>query len=104
MDANRAESRDGPVFTDRDGKPVRSGWVTKWFKDMARKPGLDERVRFHSLRHTTASWLAMKGVPMRVIQSILGHSIVNVTERYFHLVPETLGAAMEETFGEVRNG
>ncbi len=42
----------------------------------------------------------MKGVPMRVIQAILGHSSVNVTERYSHLASETLDAAMEETFGE----
>jgi len=38
-------------------------------------------------------------VPMRVIQSILGHSSISVTERYSHLAPETLNAAMEETFG-----
>lgn len=100
MDAEREGTLDGPVFTDRDGKPVKPDRATKRFKDMARLAGLDERVHFHSLRHTTGSWLAMKGVPMRVIQSILGHSSVNVTERYSRLAPETLTAAMEETFGQ----
>ena len=42
----------------------------------------------------------MRGVPMRHIQSILGHSDRNVTEKYSHLAPETLDRAMEETFGE----
>ena len=42
----------------------------------------------------------MKGVPMKVIQEILGHSSLSVTEKYSHLAPETLDAAMEETFGE----
>ena len=90
----------GPVFTDRDGEPIRPGRVTTRFKDMARKAELDERIHFHSLRHTTGSWLSMRGVPMRHIQSILGHSDRNVTEKYSHLAPETLDRAMEETFGE----
>ena len=91
---------EGLVFTDRDGEPIRPGRVTTRFKDMTRKADLDERIHFHSLRHTTGSWLAMKGVPMKVIQEILGHSSLSVTEKYSHLAPETLDAAMEETFGE----
>jgi site-specific recombinase XerD len=42
----------------------------------------------------------MRGVPMRHIQAILGHSDSSVTEIYSHLSPETLDRAMEETFGE----
>lgn len=94
----------GPVFTDRDGEPIRPGRVTTRFKDMARKADLDERIHFHSLRHTTGSWLSMRGVPMRHIQAILGHSDRNVTEKYSHLAPETLDRAMEETFGRDDGG
>ncbi len=94
------EGDSGAVFTDRDGKAIRPDRVTKRFKKMARKTGLDERIHFHSLRHTTGSWLAMQGVPMQQIQVILGHSDSKVTERYSHLAPETLDRAMEETFGE----
>jgi site-specific recombinase XerD len=90
----------GPVFTDRDGKPIRAGRVTTRFKDMAREADLDERIHFHSLRHTTGSWLSMQGVPLRHIQTILGHSSQSVTEQYSHLAPETLDRAMEETFGD----
>lgn len=61
--------------------------------------GLGEQIQFHSLWHTTGSWLTMKGVPIRVIQAIVGHSSLSVTERYGHLAPETLDAATEETFG-----
>jgi integrase len=89
----------GHVFTDRNGKPIRLDRVTKRFKDMAREAELDERIHFHSLRHTTGSWLSMRGVPMRHIQAILGHSSTSVTEMYSHLAPETLDRAMEETFG-----
>jgi site-specific recombinase XerD len=39
------------------------------------------------------------GGRLRIIQAILGHSSVNVTERYSHLQPEVMEKAMEETFG-----
>ena len=94
------EDVSGPVFTDRDGDPVRPNRVTRRFKDMVEEAKLDDRLHFHSLRHTTGSWLAMRGVPIQQIQAILGHSTSNVTERYSHLAPEALDKAMEETFGE----
>jgi len=94
------EEISGAVFTDRNEKAIRPDRVTKRFKKMARKADLDERIHFHSLRHTTGSWLAMRGVPMQHIQTILGHSDSTVTEKYSHLAPETLDRAMEETFGE----
>ena len=93
------EKPQGTVFVDRRGLPIRPGRVTKRFKAMARLAGLDERIHFHSLRHTTGSWLSMRGVPMRHIQAILGHSDLSTTERYSHLAPETLDRAMDETFG-----
>ena len=43
----------GSVFTDREGEPIRPDRVSHRFKHMVRKAGLDERIHFHSLRHTT---------------------------------------------------
>lgn len=100
MDEDRTDDLDGPVFVDRRGLPVRPDRMTKRFKTMAGVAGLDERVRFHSLRHTCGAWLSMKGVPMRIIQAILGHSSISVTERYSHLAPETLDQAMQQTFSQ----
>jgi len=37
-------------------------------------------------------------VPLRVIQAILGHSSIDVTEIYSHLQPDVMGEAMEEAF------
>jgi integrase len=98
-EAEREDNLDGPVLTDRRGLPVKPDRISKRFKFFVRKAKLDERFHFHSLRHTTASWLAMRGVPMRVIQGILGHSSVSVTEMYSHLSPEVMDKAMGETFG-----
>jgi len=44
----------------------------------------------HCLRHTFASTLVQKGVPLRVIQKLLGHADYTTTERYAHLAPDFL--------------
>ncbi len=46
-----------------------------------------DRVVFHTLRHTFASWLASQGTPLHVIQKLLGHRTIKMTERYSHLLP-----------------
>lgn len=47
-----------------------------------------ERIVFHSLRHTFASWLVQKGVQLIVISNLLGHKGLQMTMRYAHLAPE----------------
>jgi integrase len=49
---------------------------------------------FHGLRHTFASWLTMKGRPLKEVSELLGHSSVKMTERYAHLAPERLRDAV----------
>ena len=89
------------VFLDADDEPPKPDRVTKRFKLYVRRAELDEaeELSFHSCRHTTGSWLTMKGVPLRVISEILGHSSTSVTEKYSHLRPDVMKDAMEDTFG-----
>lgn len=96
----RTDSLDGPVFTDRSGRPIKPDRVTKRFKHFVRKAKLREReeLHFHSLRHTCGAWLSSAGVPLRVIQEILGHSSVNVTEIYSHLQNDVMEEALEDDF------
>ena len=51
-------------------------------------------VRFHDLRHTTASWLINSGVDLYTVGKILGHSGQQTTARYSHLSTATLEQAM----------
>lgn len=47
-----------------------------------------DKVVFHTLRHTFASWLVSEGVPLRTVQELLGHSTIRMTERYAKLAPD----------------
>jgi integrase len=82
------------VFTLND-RPIYPNWVRALFKRYVRKANLSNpQFRFHSLRHTFASWLVQKGVPIYEVQKILGHSSVNVTEVYSHLAGSELHSAV----------
>ena len=40
---------------------------------------------FHGLRHTSASYLLMRGASLKSVQKQLGHTTLEMTERYAHL-------------------
>lgn len=95
---------DARVFLSPKGNPLRGDYVTKRFRHFRRMAKLPEEVHFHSLRHTCASWLVMRGVPLPVVQQILGHSDIAVTQRYAHLAPGAVRGEMERAFGEIDRG
>lgn len=53
-----------------------------------------QRIVFHSLRHTFASWLAIAGEPILLIAELMGHSSLEMTKRYSHLCPDQKKAAV----------
>jgi integrase len=58
-----------------------------------------QRVVFHSLRHTFASWLVAKGVPLYTVAQLMGHSTIVMTQRYSHLAPDSMRQAAMELQG-----
>ncbi len=60
--------------------------LRKNFKKLVK--GLGMRGTLHDLRHTFASHLAMAGVPIPVIQNLLGHTDIRTTMKYAHLSPD----------------
>jgi integrase len=63
------------------------------FHHALKKAGIAE-FRFHDLRHTFASHLAMLGVPLEIIGALLGHKDPKMTKRYAHLSPASLKVAV----------
>ncbi len=61
---------------------IRSAW-----KKAAREASVLD-FRFHDLRHTTASYLAMNGYSLLDIATLLGHKDLQMTKRYAHLSQE----------------
>ena len=65
------------------------------FKVAVRAAGF-EHYRFHDLRHTFASYLAMGGASLQIIQQLMRHQSVASTLIYSHLSPDHLSAASEK--------
>ena len=84
----------GPrVLCQDDGAPLTRQQVQYRVKRAAKKANVKEGV--HILRHTFCSHLAMRGAPARAIQELAGHSELGVTQRYMHLSPAALDAAIQ---------
>lgn len=47
-----------------------------------------QKIVFHSLRHTYASWLALAGEGQAMIAEMLGHSSLEMSRRYTHIMSE----------------
>ena len=54
-----------------------------------------QKVVFHTLRHTFASWLVEQSVDLYSVKELMGHSTLAMTERYSHLSPDKLRRAVK---------
>lgn len=54
-----------------------------------------QKVVFHTLRHSFASWLVEQGVDLYTVKELMGHGTLAMTERYSHLSPDKLRRAVK---------
>ena len=89
------------VFVKPDGNIVRPDYVTQHFSILLDKNNM-RHIRFHDLRHSCASLLLAKGIPMKSIQEWLGHSNFSTTANlYAHLdtnSKKVSASVIEDTF------
>lgn len=88
------------IFPATNGQQRQS--ISKVFSLVVDALGLNDgvndnknKVVFHTLRHTFASWLAKKGVPLYSIQKLMGHASFQMVQRYAHLSTESMKSAVE---------
>jgi integrase len=88
--ALRQEQRDGHarlIFANDHGDYLKPDLVSQKIVRRIRKAGIDD-ASLHTLRHTHASVLLSRGVPLSAIAARLGHADANVTARiYCHALP-----------------
>jgi len=85
------------------GIMIPDNMTKRHFKEVVKKLGLSEEIRFHDLRHTAATILLSRGVHPKVVSERLGHADISITLRvYAHVTPHMQEAAiyvMENLFG-----
>ena len=84
--------RSKRVLSDSKGQPLTQKEVQVIVRRVARRANVKPGV--HILRHTFCSHLAMRGAPARAIQELAGHQDLMTTQRYMHLSPAALDAAI----------
>lgn len=84
------------VFTKENGEHFDVNHVSqREYKKALIKANIAPSFRFHDLRHTYASHFVMKGGDVFTLQKILGHSKIEMTQRYSHLSQEYLNSAVK---------
>lgn len=106
----RREAKD-LVFPSRRGGEIRA--ISDTFDRVVARLGFNEgvsstqqKVVFHTLRHTFASWLAIQGTLILTIKELMGHKSIDMTMRYAHLIPDQKRVAvqnMENIFKQNQN-
>ena len=83
------------VFKDTKGKQIKkiSNTFFRTIDELKFNDGVTDRrekALFHTCRHTFASWHVQNGTDLYTVKELLGHSTIQLTERYSHLRPDGL--------------
>ncbi|MCP4352622.1 MAG: tyrosine-type recombinase/integrase [Desulfobacterales bacterium] len=80
----------GPMFAQ-----IHPDTITHRFKAICRACGIED-VHFHNLRHSSATKMVESGIPLEVIQKILGHSDIATTQIYAQIFDKTVKQEMQK--------
>jgi integrase len=83
------------VFSRTDGSLPRPVSAMHHLERICKRAQV-QRISWHVLRHTFATELTARGVPIRVVQELLGHTTIQMTARYAHVANSSLRAAVEK--------
>jgi integrase/recombinase XerD len=76
------ERTTGPLFTTRRHTLYSPRWIQQLVQETAALAGIPKRVHPHLLRHSVATTLLERGMPLEQIQQFLGHARLETTQIY----------------------
>jgi len=83
------------VFPHKDGGRIRMKLREKMI-EIAKRAGIKDLTKPHTLRHTFASHLVMQGVDLPTVKKLMGHSDIQTTMIYAHLAADHLADAVNK--------
>lgn len=100
LQARTKSAPAGLVFPGRNGVKIvqASDTFTRAVDALGFNEGIndrEQRVVFHTLRHTFASWLVETGTDIYYVQELMGHSDLKLTARYAHIGENSLRTAVQ---------
>lgn len=92
----RLRDQNSYVFGNRNGFRFSPDYISHRFKRYSRRAGLNEKICFHTLRHSALSKMALSGIPINVLKEIAGHSSITTTQKYLHTDIKVLNEFMRK--------
>ncbi len=101
--ADSRQDQESHIFLDGSGHGLNPGWVSRRFVVVAAQAGLPP-VRFHDLRHTSATLGLARGESLKEVSVRLGHSSVAVTGDLYVQVPTSLAQRSAQALADFLDG
>lgn len=103
LGAEEAWNESGMVFTSASGAPLDPNNVRHALARACSVAGV-QPIRIHDMRHTFASLALEAGVPLKVVQEILGHSGISITSDVYQHTTPGMGEAAVAKIGGLLSG
>jgi site-specific recombinase XerD len=86
----------GSYVFNNNGERIEPNSLRKKLISICKECGFPDVTKLHTLRHTFASQLVMKGVDLPTVKKLMGHSDIETTMIYSHLADEHVDKAVEK--------
>lgn len=87
----RPNHKEGYLFLNREGNPLKVERIRVFFRKYRRKAKLNDEFVVHSLRHSFATDLIERGATLIQVKELLGHRNIRSTMEYVHVANIDLG-------------
>lgn len=89
----------GALFLNHNHQRLGGSWVKKMMNKLGKKVGLTRNLHAHRFRHTRATIMLSKGVPINLIRDFLGHDDDNTTQIYTNVPLQELQEIYRQCMG-----